>query len=156
MNNLDSMALSKIPYSLRPNSGGYSHGVQTQTLLSRHLRDILCFKKKNVTLFLLKEKLLPIINKKHISIKKQHFFKKSLSYRETTLTVQLINNVHLINHTLISPRPYLERRKNTSIRNFYNRMTKVRKYARLKKTLSYQKILVESCAKNFLNYIETI
>ena len=154
MTNLDSMQLSKIPYLLRANSSGYSHSVQSYTILNKHIKDVLCFKKKKKTLFYVFKKHITNVDKVHIGVKKEPTFKKTLRYRESALTIQAINNLHLINHTLISPQPYMSGRKARLMGNLGNQINLIRKHTKLRKTSAYRNLLLNNCVKNFLNHIE--
>lgn len=154
MTNLDSMQLSKIPYMLRANSSGYSHSVQSYTILNKNIKDILCFKKKKKTLFYIHKKGLADFDNVHVGVKKESTFKKTLRYRESALTIKVVNNIHLVNHTLISPQPYMSGRKAKVISSLGNQINLTKRYTKVRKALTYRNLILKNCVKNFLNHIE--
>lgn len=107
MNNLDSMALAKLPYNITQKTGGYSHNMQMYNLMNRNLNCIMSFRVQKQSLRFMKLKHRTRRTLRHLKIKKKNLFYHSLQVRKTTVNFIHINNLHLMTYTTIYPQPYL-------------------------------------------------
>lgn len=153
MNNLDSVALSKMPYDIRPKSGGYSHTTQFYNILDRNLKDILCFRKKKVLANYLKKSKLQKPLYYQVKINTSYNFRSCLKSKKASLSVQMTANTHVVTHTVMSSNLYLSRRAALRKGNTILQAFGLKKNTKLRRVYYYQSVILSNCTNNFLNYI---